>query len=152
MPKKVYDSIDDLWEELVNDVEDITKTDVDEAVKEVYKDKIEKIYDSYMPKYERASRYRRGERGSFHDENNFKSNTNKNYDTIKYILHNERVSDCNCSYCRGADTHLDRYIEEGIAGQSTIIPRPVSEWTMEELESKSTIDNIVIKGLNKKGW
>ena len=152
MSKKVFDNIDDLWYSLVEDVENSVRKSVDVVVKHVYKEKIQEAYDSYMPKHERSSRYRRGESGSFHDNDNHVSEITRFGENIRYMLHNERTSDCNCNYCKNNDTNLDGFIEEGIAGRSSITPRPVSEWVMDELESNRIIDNTIDRDLKKKGW
>lgn len=151
MVNKDYDDIGELLVDLEKDVfKSVKEGEVDKSIKKAYQEKAEDIYD-YEPKYN-GSRYRHGESGSFADPINFKSNTIKKGNIIEYELHNERISDCDCPYCRNKTMYLDYFIEEGIAGKSRIPKRPAYQNTIDELEGFEIVERALEKDLRNKGW
>lgn len=151
MANKDYDDISELLADLEKDVfESVKEGEVDKSVKKVYQENAEDIYD-YEPRYN-GSRYRHGESGNFADPINFKSSVTKKRNEIEYELHNERISDCNCSYCRGKSLYLDYFVEEGIAGKSRILKRPAYQNTIDKLEESEIIGRALEKDLRNKGW
>lgn len=152
MASKDYDDISELLADLKEDILTSVKDgEVDKSIKKVYQEKTEDIYDAYKPFYN-GSRYRHGMSGSFADPINFESNITEGKDCIEYELHNERISDCNCPYCRDGNMYLDYFIEEGIAGKSFIPKRPAYEWAMEEIEDFEIVERALDKDLRNKGW
>ena len=148
--RKEYDSLDELFTDLVQDIEDSMRGNVDKKVKQIYKSHAEQSYREYSPKYPNASRYRRGESGSFADEDNFKEEVEVNGDTLTYTLENHRETDCDCAYCRSKRIRIDQYIENGIAGRSRIKAKLVYEQAQKQIDSE--IENIIINELTNKGW
>lgn len=149
MAKKTYNSLDDLMSDLRNDIVDSMKGNVNKKIKDIYKSKAEASYREYTPKTNN-SRYRHGESGSFADEINFKEEIEVDKDTLTYTLENHRETDCNCAYCRSKNLRIDRYVEDGIAGRTSITPKLVYEKAQEEVDSK--INSLLMDELNNKGW
>ena len=150
MSRKEYDNLDKLIEALRNDIVDSMRGNVDKKIKQIYKSHAEQSYREYSPKYPNASRYRRGESGSFADEDNFKEEVEVNGDTLTYTLENHRETDCDCAYCRSKNLRIDGYIEDGIAGRSRIKAKLVYEQAQKQIDSE--IENIIINELTNKGW
>lgn len=149
---KDYEDIDKLLADVKQDILlSVSGGEVDKSVKKLYGEKTIDVYDKYTPRTNR-SRYRHGISGSFADEVNFKSSVSEKRNIIEYELHNERVSDCNCSYCRSKSQYLDHFIEEGIAGRSRIPKRPAYEWTEQELDSSDIVEKALEESLKSKGW
>ena len=145
-----YEDVDDLFKDLANDLEDSMRNGVDKKVKKIYKSHAEQSYRDYSPKYPNASRFRRGESGSFADEDNFKEEVEVNGDTLTYTLENHRETDCDCAYCRSKRIRIDGYIEDGIAGKSKIKEKLVYEKAQEEVDTK--INSFIMNELKNKGW
>ena len=150
MSRKEYDNLDKLIEALRNDIVDSMRGNVDKKIKQIYKSHAEQSYREYSPKYPNASRYRRGESGSFAGEDNFKEEVEVNGDTLTYTLENHRETDCDCAYCRSKRIRIDGYIEDGIAGKSKIKEKLVYEQAQKQIDSE--IENIIINELTNKGW
>ena len=150
MSRKEYDNLDKLIEALRNDIVDSMRGNVDKKIKQIYKSHAEQSYREYSPKYPNASRYRRGESGSFADEDNFKEEVEVNGDTLTYTLENHRETDCDCAYCRSKRIRIDGYIEDGIAGKSKIKEKLVYEKAQEEVDTK--INSFIMNELKNKGW
>lgn len=151
MAKNEYDDELELFADLENDIlNSLKEGEVDKNIKKVYQENAEDIYE-YEPRYN-GSRYRHGESGSFADPINFKSSVTKKGNIIEYELHNERISDCDCHYCRSKAMYLDYFIEEGIAGKSRIPKRPAYQNTIDELEESGIIERALEKDLMSKGW
>lgn len=150
MAKKDYEDIDDLLSELTKDIEESMRGNVNKKVKEIYKNKAEQSYGDYSPKYPDASRYRRGESGSFADDVNFKEELVVDGDTFTYTLENHTETDCDCAYCRSKKLRIDTFVEEGIAGKSSIKAKLVYELAQEQVDSE--IESLLMDDLSKKGW
>lgn len=148
--KNDYDSLDELFTDLVQDIEDSMRGNVDKKVKKIYKSHAEQSYRDYSPKYPNASRFRRGESGSFADEDNFKEEVEVNGDTLTYTLENHRETDCDCAYCRSKKIRIDTFIENGVAGKASIKSKLVYENTQKSVDEQ--IENIIINELTNKGW
>ena len=146
MSKESYEDIDKLCDDLIKDIEEI----IPEEMENIYFEQACLGYDKYSPKHEHTSRYRDGIDGSFADFENHKYEINKGTNEVEFSLYNDRISDCTCDYCNSNDTHLDKWIDEGIAGNTRITPKNTTE------ESQSIIDNVLEdkleKRLNERGW
>lgn len=151
MAKKTdFEDIDELMSSLTKDIEDSMRGNVDKKVKQIYKSHAEQSYREYSPKYPNASRYRRGESGSFADEDNFKEEVEVNGDTLTYTLENHRETDCDCAYCRSKKIRIDQFVEQGIAGRSRIKSKMVYENAQKSVNEQ--IENIIMNELSNKGW
>lgn len=147
-----FDNIDDLLYKVQTLGIISMQTDMDKEIKDICIEENEYIYTEYEPKNgDEVSRYRQGIDGSFADRTNLESDVKITKDFVQYEVNNERQSDCLCDYCENEDTYLDYYIENGIAGISSIPKRPANERAIERIESEDIIKVSFRKTFNKHG-
>ena len=144
--KDIFEDEYDLIRRLEEDIEEI----VPEEMENIYFEQACLGYDKYSPKHEHTSRYRDGIDGSFADFENYKHEIKKDNNSIKFSMYNDRISDCNCSYCNSNDTHLDKWIDDGVAGNTRITPKNTTEETQRIIDE--TLEDKLIKKLNERGW
>ena len=144
------DDLDRFFANLEKDIEVVAREEIPEKINEIYQKEAINSYSMYSPINENTSRYRSGYDGSFADSVNYRTEVDKNGNIIDINMYNDRTTDCSCDYCSSENRYLDYYIEEGIAGTSSITKKPVIETTQEEVNAE--IDNIFGSRLKSKGY
>lgn len=147
--KNDYDDTEELFSDLMKDIELTMQGSGDKKVKEIYKSHAEQSYRDYTPRTN-GSRFRNGKSGSFADEVNFKEEVVVDGDTLTYTLENHRETDCDCAYCRSRKILIADYIENGVAGKSRILQKLVYENAQKSVDSE--IESIIMTELSNKGW
>lgn len=142
-----YDDVDNLITDLEEDILSVSYGTLrEEIINEIY-DKIMYMYTLYDNS--KPNRYEMGISGSYGDIDMIDVNIDITSKGI-YIegKNNAMGSD------RNKDEYLDYYIEEGIYQYSKekVPERPVTEWVLEELESKGIVEQILEYELKKRGW
>lgn len=156
--------IDSFLTQLETDITDTVVNDCKQVVEEKFHENSNKIYDKYTPwgwKYKR-----RRENGGYGDKSNISTqiiNNGKGDITLLTSNDTKGVGDAYGYY-------IDEIIEEGGdekytwrhsggSGKAGIgypddfpLPRPVSEWTMDELNETNIIENTIEKSLKAKGY
>lgn len=146
-----YDDMGNILDDLYEDALSISYGKLSKELKEAYRLEAEHSYTLHDPKRE-GSRYRNDIGGSFADAEHHVVDVDISKNGISMDLHNERRSDCNCSYCRSKNPYLDTFIEEGIAGNSSITPKPVIDNTYDRLDNEELIENVLASELKKRGY
>lgn len=142
MAKRIYDDEFELFSDLEEELSTSMLTSVDKVVKKVYKRNVEKMYNSY----DRTSYIPRYDKGGFLDEDNWESRVDETGDSFEYIMTNETLANGD-----NRGDRLDTYIEEAKYNWSRKPgKRPVYEWTQEEIDSSSEVENAIYKDL--KDW
>ena len=144
------DDLDRFFADLEKDIEQIARDEVPDKINEIYQKEAINSYSMYSPADEKASRYRRGDEGSFADSVNFRTEVDKIGDIIDINMYNDRITDCSCDYCSSENRYLDYYIEEGIAGTSSITRKPVIETTQEIVNEE--LGDVFGVSLKAKGY
>lgn len=142
MGKKDYEDLDDLLNDLSDEIStSMLVGEINNAVKEVYSNNVEKMYDAYEPK----SYIRRGYwNGGFGDDANWQSSVSVLVDSLELELTNEAKPVYDTQY------GLDEIIEEGIYDYGNVPKRPVYEWTQAEIDNSNIIEKALEKDL--KDW
>ena len=142
MAKRIYDDDAELFGDLEEAITNSLLTSVDRKVKKIYKGNVKKMYNSY----DRTSYIPRYDKGGFLDEDNWESRVDETGDSFEYVMTNETLANGD-----NRGDRLDTYIEEGKYNWSRKPgKRPVYEWTQEEIDSSSEVENAIYKDL--KGW
>lgn len=142
MAKRIYDDDTELFGDLEEAITNSLLTSVDRKVKKIYKGNVKKMYNSY----DRTSYIPRYDKGGFLDEDNWESRVDETGDSFEYVMTNETLANGD-----NRGDRLDTYIEEGKYNWSRKPgKRPVYEWTQEEIDSSSEVENAIYKDL--KGW
>lgn len=142
MAKRIYDDDTELFGDLEEAITNSLLTSVDRKVKKIYKGNVKKMYNSY----DRTSYIPRYDKGGFLDEDNWESRVDETGDSFEYVMTNETLTNGD-----NRGDRLDTYIEEGKYNWSRKPgKRPVYEWTQEEIDSSSEVENAIYKDL--KGW
>lgn len=142
MAKRIYDDDTELFGDLEEAITNSLLTSVDRKVKKIYKGNVKKMYNSY----DRTSYIPRYDKGGFLDEDNLESRVDETGDSFEYVMTNETLANGD-----NRGDRLDTYIEEGKYNWSRKPgKRPVYEWTQEEIDSSSEVENAIYKDL--KGW
>ena len=142
MGKRIYDDDAELFGDLEEAITNSLLTSVDRKVKKIYKGNVKKMYNSY----DRTSYIPRYDKGGFLDEDNWESRVDETGDSFEYVMTNETLANGD-----NRGDRLDTYIEEGKYNWSRKPgKRPVYEWTQEEIDSSSEVENAIYKDL--KGW
>lgn len=142
MAKRIYDDDTELFSDLEEAITNSLLTSVDRKVKKIYKGNVKKMYNSY----DRTSYIPRYDKGGFLDEDNWESRVDETGDSFEYVMTNETLANGD-----NRGDRLDTYIEEGKYNWSRKPgKRPVYEWTQEEIDSSSEVENVIYKDL--KGW
>lgn len=142
MAKRIYDDDTELFSDLEEVITNSLLTSVDRKVKKIYKGNVKKMYNSY----DRTSYIPRYDKGGFLDEDNWESRVDETGDSFEYVMTNETLANGD-----NRGDRLDTYIEEGKYNWSRKPgKRPVYEWTQEEIDSSSEVENAIYKDL--KGW
>ena len=142
MAKRIYDDDTELFSDLEEVITNSLLTSVDRKVKKIYKGNVKKMYNSY----DRTSYIPRYDKGGFLDEDNWESRVDETGDSFEYIMTNETLANGD-----NRGDRLDAYIEEGKYSWSRKPgKRPVYEWTQEEVDSSSEVENAIYKDL--KSW
>ena len=144
-----FNSFDELFDKLEEDIIEETP----KIIKSNYREIAERSYDLYDPKNDNTSRYRLGLSGSFADEINYIMEIEKYKNHIDFSMFNDRTSDCGCGYCTSHDTHLDYFVDEGVAGhgEGDITPKHVTQDVQMYLDSKYFEDDLSLS-LKRRGW
>ncbi|WP_133014898.1 hypothetical protein [Clostridium cuniculi] len=142
MAKRIYDDDTELFGDLEEVITNSLLTSVDRKVKKIYKGNVKKMYNSY----DRTSYIPRYDKGGFLDEDNWESRVDETGDSFEYIMTNETLANGD-----NRGDRLDTYIEEAKYNWSRKPgKRPVYEWTQEEIDSSSEVENAIYKDL--KDW
>ncbi|WP_195515674.1 hypothetical protein [Paraclostridium bifermentans] len=142
MAKRIYDDDTELFGDLEEAITNSLLTSVDRKVKKIYKGNVKKMYNSY----DRTSYIPRYDKGGFLDEDNWESRVDETGDSFEYVMTNETLANGD-----NRGDRLDTYIEEGKYNWSRKPgKRPVYEWTQEEVDSSSEVENAIYKDL--KSW
>lgn len=142
MAKRIYDDDTELFGDLEEAITNSLLTSVDRKVKKIYKGNVKKMYNSY----DRTSYIPRYDKGGFLDEDNWESRVDETGDSFEYVMTNETLANGD-----NRGDRLDTYIEEGKYNWSRKPgKRPVYEWTQEEIDSSSEVENAIYKDL--KDW
>lgn len=141
MTKKDYDDLDDLFNDLEESITNSMLTSVDQKVKKIYRNNVDKMYHAYTPSHYQ----RRMENGGFGDEDNWHSNIDYAGDAFEYVMTNETEPSNYAPY------RLDEIIEEGIYDwKRRPQKREVYFDTQNEIDSSNEIENAIYKDL--KDW
>lgn len=142
MAKRIYDDDTELFGDLEEAITNSLLTSVDRKVKKIYKGNVKKMYNSY----DRTSYIPRYDKGGFLDEDNWESRVDETGDSFEYVMTNETLANGD-----NRGDRLDTYIEEGKYNWNRKPgKRPVYEWTQEEIDSSSEVENAIYKDL--KDW
>ena len=142
MAKRIYDDDTELFGDLEEAITNSLLTSVDRKVKKIYKGNVKKMYNSY----DRTSYIPRYDKGGFLDEDNWESRVDETGDSFEYVMTNKTLANGD-----NRGDRLDEYIEEGSYNWSRRPgERPVYEWTQEEIDSSSEVENAIYKDL--KDW
>lgn len=147
MANKDYDDISEILFDLQDNISSsMSSGSVDKRIKSVYKEKVDKMYDSYDRKYYEP-RYNKD--GGFGDEDNWNSYVNVKQNGFEYVLENDTKGSTD-----NYGQNIDQIIETGIGYTWSDYPnkRPVYEWTQGEVDSSNIIDTALEKDLKKNGW
>ena len=145
-----YNSLEEALFDLEKDVSEEISKEIIEEIKETYRNESEQSYGVYTPKSENVSRFRMGMSGSLADIDTFHEEINREGNTININVYSDRKSDCDCGYCDNNDTYLMYYADEGMAGESHITPKNITETAQNQIDEKAY--EIIDKALNKRGW
>lgn len=145
MATKSYNSIDDLFSDLENDVINIVKNEITDKVIEMVQDSVqENVLDVYEPAiYERRSGHNSGGL-----KDTWFSDTNIENDKITLTIQNDAKP-------VGDDLgDLAESIEYGYGKKDKIWnkPRPFMSKVQEKLDNSNIIENTLLDELKNKGW
>lgn len=144
-----FDDIGLLVEEINKDVIETLKKEGKNAIEDKYEEVVKESYDLHSPKHPMASRYRRGESGSLADRINFKYYVVQGNGEIVCSIYNNRVTDCQCEYCKANyPLFVDYFAEMGKAGHSRITKKPIIEETEMRLMIEDTIRNVLVSNID----
>lgn len=159
--------IDSFLTQLETDIADTVVNDCKQVVEEKFHNNSNKIYDEYIPWSSYGKQYkRRRENGGYGDKDNISTQIiNNGNGDITLLTSNDTkgVGDAKNNYIdeiieEGGDKNYTWMHENG-SGKAGIgypddfpLPRPVSEWTMDELNETNIIENTIEKSLKAKGY
>lgn len=146
MSKGSYNDIDELFEDLINDIEGGIVEEVSKEMKKIEQESIdENVYNVFAPKeYDR-----RKDGGGLRSEGNMETIVTKTGDGITIEIHNSTTG--NSSYRNYWQGEIQDFIETGnYLWNCGCQPRPFIEDTQEKVDAK--IESIVESALNKLGW
>ena len=145
-----FNSIEALFADFQSTIITDVAPKVENEVETVVQEESEHSYEDYSPLNSDSSRYRRGESGSFADRENYRTEINQTGDEVVLTTYNDRISDCTCNYCTSNETFLDYYVENGIAGTTSINKKPVFERSIERIKNEQVVEGAIRSTLGNK--
>ena len=147
MSKGSYNDIDELFEDLINDIEGGIVEEVSKEMKKIEQESIdENVYNVFAPKeYDR-----RKDGGGLRSEGNMETIVTKTGDGITIEIHNSTTGNSNYNdYWRG---EIQDLILEGRYMWNGSMPPPRDFITPAQQRVDAKIESIVESALNKLGW
>lgn len=166
------DEIDEWLIQLENDITEVVTTECKDIIEDKMHENSNLIYEDYEP-WGKKPYIRRKENGGYGDKGNIHTQIiNNGNGDITLLTSNDTKGNSGETNTKGdnPNEYIDYIIEEGGeenykwrhgAGNGQAghkepydfpLPRPVSEWTMDDLNETNIIENTIEKSLKSKGY